>query len=337
MKAYRITPGAGLQSLERVELKSAPLAAREVRVRIRAVSLNYRDLMIATGSYPLPAGFSPIAASDGAGDVLEVGSAVRDFKVGDRVVTTFFQTWPSGERPANSGHLALGGAIDGVLAEEVVLSQHGLLPIPAHLDYLEAATLPVAAVTAWTSLFVAGRAQPGNTALLLGTGGVSIWALQVAKAAGLRTVITSSSDEKLERARGLGADETINYRTHPAWEQEVLRLTQGEGAHVTVEVGGAGTLARSVAATRAGGTIALVGVLTGVAADFNPFPLLFGAKSLTGILVGSREHQAQLQRLVETKQIRPVIDRVFSFAETPAAYAHLQSGQHFGKLVIAMG
>jgi len=268
--------------------------------------------------------------------VVEVGSGVRDFKPGDRVVSTFFQTWTSGERPPGMANRALGGAIDGVLAEEVVLSQEGILPIPEGLDYSEAATLPVAAVTAWTSLFVEGRAKPGDTALLLGTGGVSIWALQLAKAAGLRTVITSSSDEKLQRAHALGADVTINYRTHPAWEKEVLRLTRGEGAHVTVEVGGAGTLARSVEATRIGGTIALVGVLTGVAADFNPFPLLLGAKSLTGILVGSREHQTQLQRFVEVVGIKPVVDRVFGFADASAAYAHLQSGQHFGKLVIAL-
>ncbi|AKJ29090.1 zinc-dependent alcohol dehydrogenase family protein [Caldimonas brevitalea] len=335
MKAYRTGTGAEA-GLQWVDLAPRALGAHEVRVRMQAVSLNYRDVMVASGHYPVAVG-QPILASDGAGEVVEVGSEVSRFRVGDRVVTTFFQDWASGPQPARAELTALGAAIDGVLAEEVVLGEQGLLPVPAHFNARQAATLPVAGVTAWTSLFVHGGARPGDTVLLLGTGGVSIWALQLAKAAGLRVIITSSSDDKLAQARALGADRTVNYRRHPEWQDEVLKLTDGLGADLTVEVGGAGTLPRSIAATRVGGTIALVGVLTGMGESINPLPLLIGAKRLQGVLVGSREHQEQLQRFVATSGLAPVIDRVFPFAQAPEALAYLKSGQHFGKVLIEIG
>lgn len=336
MNAYRIAPGAGLPGLERLTEPTRPLAADEVRVRMRAVSLNFRDLMIAHGSYPLAPDARPIPGSDGAGEVIEVGAGVRSFAPGDKVVSVFYPDWAGGVRPPASIATALGGNVDGVLAREAVLPARALLPMPTGYDFAEAATLPVAAVTAWSALFEAGAARPGDTALLLGTGGVSIWGLQIAKAAGLRTVITSSSNEKLVRARSLGADITVNYREQPEWQHEVLRLTEGRGADVTLEVGGGGTLQRSVEATAVGGTVALIGVLTGVNAGFNPFPLLFGARRLAGILVGSRDDQAQLQRFLAATGIRPVIDRVFAFEALPEAYAYLQSGQHFGKVVVSL-
>ncbi|MCW7538441.1 NAD(P)-dependent alcohol dehydrogenase [Aquabacterium sp. A7-Y] len=336
MKAYRVVPGQDIAGLERVDLASGPLGPLEVRVRVRAVSLNYRDLMVVRGHYPVGSDRPMVPVSDGAGEVLEVGSAVQRFQPGDRVVTTFFQGWQAGERPAGVAQTALGGRIDGVLAEEVVLSENGLLPVPESLDFLQAATLPVAAVTAWTSLFVHGRARAGDSVLLLGTGGVSVWALQLAKAAGLHVLLTSSSDAKLARARTLGADELINYRDNPEWQDEVLRRTGGRGVDLVLEVGGAGTLERSVAATRDGGAVALIGVLAGLGRAFDPLPILFGGKRLEGVLVGNAEHQQQLQRFLTMTRIEPVIDRVFGFDEVPQAFACLASGGHFGKVVVRL-
>jgi NADPH:quinone reductase-like Zn-dependent oxidoreductase len=224
-----------------------------------------------------------------------------------------------------------------MLAEEVVMHEDALVAVPPHLDFTEAATLTCAGVTAWHALFVEGRVKPGNSVLLLGTGGVSIWALQLAKAAGLRTFITSSSDEKLKRARSLGADETINYRTVPEWHQEVLRFTGGRGVDLVVEVGGHGTLNRSVAATGTRGTVALVGGVEGFAAELDIMPLLVGAIRLTGIVVGSRAMFEDLNRFVAAARIRPVIDRVFEFGHAREALAYLSSGGHFGKVVINVG
>lgn len=336
MKAYRIVPGQDIAGLERVDIEARPLGPREVRVRMRAVSLNFRDLMLVRGWYPSGSNARPVPTSDGAGEVLEVGAAVRRFRPGDRVVTTFFQGWRSGERPAGVSQIALGAHLDGVLAEQVVLDEDGLLPQPATLDFQQAATVPVAGVTAWTALFHHGAARPGDTVLLLGTGGVSVWALQLAKAAGLRVVLTSSSDAKLARARSLGADELINYRDTPQWQDEVLRRTGGRGVDLVLEVGGAGTLDRSVAATRDGGRVALIGVLAGLGQGFDPMPLLLGGKRLEGVLVGSAEHQSELQRFVEQRGIEPVIDREFGFHEVPQAFAYLASGGHFGKVVVRL-
>lgn len=336
MKAYHVTPGKNLDGIVAIERAGAAPGPYEVRVRISTVSLNYRDLMVIRGSY-LGSDAKPLVpASDGAGVVLEVGSAVSRFKAGDRVATTFFTHWSEGRQTPDKSKYSFGGTVDGVLAEEIVVSEEALFAVPDHLDDAQAATLTCAGVTAWNSLFVEGRLPPGGSVLLLGTGGVSIWALQLAKAAGLRTIITSGSDAKLERARALGADVTINYRTSPEWHEDVLAATGGEGVDLVVEVGGTGTLRRSVAATRMGGTVAIVGGVSGFGGDIDPMTLIRGAKHVTGIYVGSRAMLDDLARFVAQHRIAPVVDRVFPFAQARDAYAYLDAGSHFGKVVIAL-
>jgi NADPH:quinone reductase-like Zn-dependent oxidoreductase len=337
MQAYRVLSGRNQEALEPVEHQASVPGTREVLIRVRAVSLNYRDVMIARGDYPVSTDHPPIAIADGAGEVVAVGAQVTRFKVGDRVAGTYFPDWIEGEpTPENTAHVP-GASIDGMLAEEVVMPEHFLVPIPPDLNFAEAATLPCAGVTAWNALFVEGRVKPGNTVLLLGTGGVSIWALQLAKAAGLQAIITSSSDAKLERARTLGADHTINYRTFPDWQNEVLRLTGGRGADLVIEVGGDGTLARSINCTRMGGTIAVVGGLNGFSTKLEIVPLLTGAKRLIGIFVGNRTMFEELNRFVAAARIKPVIDRIFPFDQAREAYACLKAGKHFGKIVIEVG
>ncbi|MFG0229127.1 NAD(P)-dependent alcohol dehydrogenase [Achromobacter sp. 413638] len=335
MQAYYVTGGKGIESLKRVTLESKALGPYDVRVRVHAVSLNFRDLMVADGIYLKGSGAPVIPASDMAGVVAAVGERVTRFRVGDRVMGAFMPDWVDGEPTPAKTALAPGAATDGVLAEEAVYAEHGLVATPAGLSDEEAATLPCAAVTAWNALFVGGRAQAGQTALLLGTGGVSIWGLQLAKAAGLRAIVTSSSNRKLEQARELGADVLINYRETPEWQVEALRQTDGDGAHVVVEVGGQGTLERSVAAVRMGGTVSMIGGVSGFGATpVAPLALIGGAKRLEGIFVGSRKMLEDLARFVSVAGIKPAIDRVFGFDEAPAAFAHLASGSHFGKVVI---
>lgn len=335
MQAYQITGGQGIGSLKRVALTLRELGPYEVRVRIKAVSLNFRDLMVARGDYLSTAADPVIPGSDAAGVVVAVGAGVTRYQTGDRVMGAFMPDWIDGEpTPVNTAR-APGAATDGVLASEVIFAEHGLVAIPDSLSDEQAATLPCAAVTAWNALFVAGRARAGQTALLLGTGGVSIWGLQLAKAAGLRAIITSSSADKLARARELGADGLVNYRDTPEWQDEVLRLTGGEGAHVVLEVGGEGTLTRSVAAARMGGAIGIIGGVSGFAATpVSPLALIAGNKRLEGIFVGSRKMLEDVVRVVDTSRIAPVIDRVYGFDDAPAAFEHLASGRHFGKIVI---
>lgn len=335
-QAWTIRRGAGLAGLVRGPRPLAAPTGTEVRVRIRAVALNHRDLMVARGSSG-DADRAFVPASDGAGEVVAVGPEVTDFRVGDRVVSVFFPDWSEGAATAANTARALGGSVDGVLAEEVVLPQQAWVAMPAHLDFAEAATLGCAGVTAWHALFGALPARPGDSLLLLGTGGVSVWALQLAKAAGLRVLVTSSDDRKLERARSLGADATINYRRRPQWEHEVLQLTDGRGVDRVLEVGGPDTLARSLASARVGGTLAIVGRLTGTApVEFDPVALFAGLKRMVGIMVGSRAMAVELGRFVAQQQIRPVIDRVFSFQQAPDAYAYLGAAGHFGKVVITV-
>jgi NADPH:quinone reductase-like Zn-dependent oxidoreductase len=337
MQAYRIFSGRNDDALERIERRPPQAAAHEVRIRVHAVSLNYRDLMIARGDYPVSSENPPIAVADGAGEVLAIGSGVTRFRVGDRVAGIYFPKWVDGEPTPEKLALVPGASMDGMLAEEVAVHEDYLVKVPSHLSFAEASTLPCAGVTAWNAVFVQGRVNPGDTVLLLGTGGVSIWALQLAKAAGLRTIITSSSDDKLGRARLLGADETINYRTQPEWQDEVLRLTQGRGADLVIEVGGHGTLNRSAAAVRMGGTIVLVGGVNGFAAELQIMPLLLGAKRLIGVGVGSRTMFDDLNRFVAAAGIRPAIDKVFAFDQAREAYAYLKAAGHFGKIVISVG
>jgi NADPH:quinone reductase-like Zn-dependent oxidoreductase len=335
MYAYHIVAGTGIAGLERVKLKAPSPGPGEVRIRVRAVALNYRDLMVANGNYIASAGKPVIPCSDAAGEVIETGPGVTRFQAGDRVLSSFFPRWIDGPpTPAKTAN-ALGGSIDGVLAEEVVLHEEALARIPSGLDFAEAATLTCAGVTAWNAMFLEGGIKAGDTVLLLGTGGVSTWALQLAKAAGVQAIITSSSDDKLARARELGAAATINYQATPEWQQEVLKLTGGRGADAVLEVGGQGTLARSIAAARMGGTIAVIGgVSGGFASELQLLHLIGGARRLAGVFVGSRSMLEQLARCVEANEIKPVVDREFPFEKAGEAYAWLQSGQHFGKVVI---
>ncbi len=330
MKAYQV----GTSGLQAVELPEPQVNWGEVLIRVHAVSLNYRDLMVAGGKYPglnLPL----IPLSDGAGEVMAIGEGVTSIQVGDRVAGIFFQDWLAGKLTRQKINSALGGAIDGMLAEYVVLNQAGVVRLPQHLSYAQGATLPCAAVTAWQALVQRGSLTAGETVLLLGTGGVSIFALQFAKLLGARVIITSSSDEKLAKAKALGANETINYRQYPDWEQEVYRLTQQEGVDQVVEVGGAGTLERSLRATAIGGRISLIGVLSGPG-EFNHAQILRKSIDVQGIYVGSREMFETMNRAIELHQLRPVVDKVFSLETVPDAYAYLASGNHFGKVVILL-
>lgn len=343
MKTYQLTEakGVGLDALRIADLPDAPLAPGEVRVAMRAWSLNYRDLGVPHGGYarndkivrnpPL------VPLSDGAGEVVEVGPGVSEFAPGDRVASCFFRDWVGGApREAVLGS-ALGGGLDGTLAEHVVLPERGWVRAPANLDFDEAACLPCAALTAWQALS-AGGVEAGQSVLALGTGGVSIFALQLAKAFGARVLITSRSDEKLERARALGADATINYEKAPEWGARVRELTGGVGVDQVVEVGGVGTLERSIESVRVGGTVSLIGVLTGVEGSFSSIAAILNAVTLRGIFVGSREMFEQMNRAIEVNEIHPVIDARFDFGDldsVKAAYEHLRSGAHFGKVVIA--
>ena len=337
MQRYEIHPGHPTQPLQAARFEPAPLGEREVAVAIKAVSLNYRDLLACRNTYfsPIPKGRVP--CSDGAGEVVAVGRQVSHLKVGDRVATLFFPHWQSGRADACSIAGARGAESDGALCERFVSDESGLIKLPDGIGYQAAATLPCAGLTAWHALFEAGQLKPGQTVLLLGTGGVSIFALQFAKAAGARVIITSSDDAKLARAKQLGADHGINYRSHPEWQEEVRRLTGGLGVDVVVEVGGPGTLERSLACVRTSGRIAYIGVLTGLAGQANPVMLIPTLASIHGIFVGNRAMFAGMLEAIVAHRIEPVVDRVFPFAEAPAALAHLESGRHFGKIVIQVG
>jgi NADPH:quinone reductase-like Zn-dependent oxidoreductase len=335
MKLYQLQNNSGLDALHLIERSEPKPEFGQIVVQVRATSLNYRDLIIAKGQnsaiqYPI------VPLSDGAGDVVAVGEGVTQVQVGDRIAGIFFQNWQAGEINKSIMKSALGGEIDGMLSEYVVLNQHGVVVLPDHLSYEEGATLPCAAVTAWHGLVAKGALKAGDTVLILGTGGVSVFALQFASLQGARTIVTSSSDTKLQQAKALGADELINYRNTPDWEAEVYRLTNGMGVDQVVEVGGAGTLEKSIKAVRYGGRISLIGVLTGFAGQINPQPILGKSITLQGIYVGSREMFEAMNRAIAQAQLKPAVDRVFPLSEARAAYDYLQSGSHFGKIVIRL-
>jgi NADPH:quinone reductase-like Zn-dependent oxidoreductase len=337
MLGYQILPGENIEGLRCVELPDRPLGTCEVRVRVHAVSLNYRDLMVASGDYLVTVDDPIIPCSDGAGEVIEVGHGVTRFKLGDRVAAAFFPEWRDGQTSQEKTRCSLGGNVDGMLAQQVLLDQDALVHIPDSSSYIDAATLPCAGVTAWNAIFVSSNhIKPGDTVLLLGTGGVSVLGLQMARAAGLRAIITSSSDEKLRRARDLGAQHTINYRQFPEWHEEVLRMTGGTGANVVLEVGGKGTVNRSIAAAGMGGTVAIIGGVSGFGGEVNPAALLAGAKRMVGIYVGSRSMLEDTMRFVDAAGIQPVVDRVFPFHQAREAYQYMLSGSHFGKVVVAV-
>jgi NADPH:quinone reductase-like Zn-dependent oxidoreductase len=335
-QAVRTTGGTSIDQLIFDSVEVPEPGAGEVLVAIKAVSLNYRDLAVVTGRYPRNAAEPTIIASDGAGQVIAVGDGVTAFRAGDRVAGSFFQKWIAGRYAREYGASALGGAIPGVLTQFRVFDQQGLVRIPEHFSYQEGATLPCAGLTAWNALVPTMHVQAGDTVLLLGTGGVSIFGLQFAQLHGARVIITSSSDEKLARAKALGADETINYNTTPEWDKEVLRLTAGRGVDMVLEVGGGETFTRSMSSVRASGQMAVIGVLSGVAGTIPVGLIGIQTLSVRGIFVGSVAMFEDMNRAIAAHQLRPVIGRVFPFEQSVDALRYLQSAQHFGKIVIAL-
>ena len=332
MQQYRIGTPGDLASI-RVEQADTPRPGPgQILVKMRAFSLNYRDLMVATGRYGGKPAIGRVPLSDGAGEVVEAGPQTSRFKAGDRVASCFFPNWIAGEIQPEYRPDALGGDVDGVLSEYRVADEAGFVALPDRLSFAEGATLPCAAVTAWNALFGHTPLQPGQTVLILGTGGVSVFALQLAHAAGARVIGTSSSDAKLDHAKQLGLAAGVNYRTHPDWEKQVLGLTDGRGVDQVIEVGGAGTLPKSIAAARLGGQVNLIGVLTG--GQIDPLTILWRTAIVRGVYVGSRAMFEAMNRAIDLHDIHPVIDREFGFDEARAAYEHLQGASHFGKVVI---
>ena len=332
MKAWQINRFS-LDALHSIELPDPQPGRGEVLVRWRAQSLNYRDLVIVQGTYlpNLPLPFTPL--SDAAGEVVVVGADVTAWKSGDRVIGHYIQSWLEGPPTPENTRFSLGAPLPGVLCEYSVLPTHGLVPLPDYLTFEEGATLPIAAVTAWNALFSYGDVAPGSTVLLEGTGGVSLFGLQLAHTAGLRTLVTSSSDEKLARTRALGADETINYRQTPHWSRRVRDLT-GDGVNLVLEVGGPATVMEALRSVKFGGRIALIGFLSGSALPLDAIEFIRSLATLHAVRVGSRAMFRDLLRALEQHQLRPQIDRVFPFSEAPAAFRHLLTGAHFGKVVM---
>jgi NADPH:quinone reductase-like Zn-dependent oxidoreductase len=341
MYAYPITR-FGVDHLERVQLPQLQIAPGKVLIKVHAVSLNYRDLMMVKGFYNPKMGLPRIPCSDGAGEVTAVGEGVNRVRVGDRVCGIFMQRWLDGPLTAEKSKGALGGDVDGMLAEYALLDQDGVVRFPEHLSYEEAATLPCAGVTAWNALHHAGEpgrpASPSETVVIQGTGGVSIFALQFAKLLGAKAIGTSSSEEKLRRAIALGLDAGCNYKERPEWSGWVAEMTGGRGADRIIEVGGAGTFGQSLRAARVAGMIAQIGVLSG-AATSEPLaltPILHKQLHVQGIYVGSRAMFEEMSAAIGKAGMHPVIDRVFDFDQVREAFLHMQSASHFGKIVIRM-
>ncbi len=335
MRAYQLPrAGAGIEALTRVELPEPKPLHRQVLVKVAACSLNFRDLSIARGTYRMPVRDNIVPLSDGAGEVVDVGPGVTRVKVGDNVAGCFFQRWPGGEPSRDVQASALGGSIDGMLREYAVLEEEGVVKIPQHLSVEEAATLPCAALTAWHALVRHAGLVAGQTVLLQGTGGVSVFALQLARAMGISAVITSSSDDKLSRAKALGAAHTVNYKSTPEWDKVAVEATHGRGVDHVVEVGGQGTLTRSFGAIRVGGKISMIGGLSGAATELNPSLILAKRANVQGISVGSTEMFESMNAAIAANGIKPLIDRVFGFDEVQSAYRHMAAGAHFGKIVI---
>lgn len=332
-RAFHLAASGGAFNLTQGSRQVTEPAAQQVLIRIGAASLNYRDLLTQQDSASNRDGLIPL--SDGAGTVVAVGSGVTRWQAGDRVSANFFPTWQGGPFSPVALATALGGGqTDGMLSEYVLADAASLVAIPEHLSLTEAATLPCAAVTAWHALFERGQLQPGATVLVQGTGGVALFGLQLATAHGAKVIVTSSSDAKLARARALGAWKTINYKTQPDWDAASLDLTEGKGVDHILELGGPDTYHKSIAAVASGGRIAQIGVLTGFASQPNILPLQFKNASIDGICVGSAQHFERLNQFLATHSIHPVIDKTFAFDDSPAAYLHLKSAAHFGKVVI---
>lgn len=336
MRAWQITSDGGVDALTLADVPLPEPGPGEVRIRMLANSINYRDLTTIEDPVSRGLPFPTVPNSDGAGEVTAIGSGVEDVSVGDLVTSCFFADWQAGPCSPAAMASALGGAKQGVLAEEVVLPAAGVQPAPAGWTAQQAATLPCAALTAWNALTRPGPVKAGETVLLLGTGGVSVFAQQFCRMMGARTIVTSSSDEKLTRMQDLaGPDcQAINYRTTPEWQNTVLEMTGGAGVDRVVEVGGPGTLERSIEATRVGGDIALIGVLTGGAGKVTPTSIMRKSIVMRGVYVGSRDMFREMNRAIELHRLTPVIDQTFAFDAAPKAYHAMRAAGHFGKLVI---
>ena len=334
MRAYEIKE-FGIDNLAVSERPKSEPKAGEIVVRFRAASLNYRDLMVVLGTYNPKMKLPAVPLSDGAGEVVELGDGVTKWAIGDRVMPIFAQRWYDGDSSEEKRRTSLGAGAqwDGVLREYGTFNEESVVRIPDHLSYEEASTLPCAAVTAWNALVVSGKLKAGESVLTLGTGGVSVFAAQFAKMFGARVVSTSGSDEKLERLRELGIYETVNYREREDWDAAVLEIVGKPGVDHVVEVGGSGTLDRSINAVRIGGHVAMIGALTG-AAGFNPTTVFMKAIRLQGIFTGSRQTFEDMNRAISVNKLKPVIDRVFEFDEVPEAFRHMETASHFGKIVI---
>jgi NADPH:quinone reductase-like Zn-dependent oxidoreductase len=336
-KQYRLVrAGEHGYQLQQLDAPVHMPGSHEVLVRVHAASLNRRDVFVMKGQYPVGQRESLVPLSDGAGEVVAVGPGVTRFKVGNRVAAIFFQRWLTGRPPADLPSSALGGGMDGMLTQYTTLSEEGLVALPKNLSYEEGATLPCAGVTAWNGLVTRGRMQAGDYVLLEGTGGVSMFGLKFAVAAGAKPIITSSTDEKLGRAKALGAFGTINYHTTPDWEKSVLALTGGVGVHEVLEVGGKDTLPRALASLAPGGHIALIGGLGGFGGTVPALTLLDRNESVSGIYVGSRENFEAMNAYIEAHDVKPVIDQVFDFKDAPAAYELMESDKFLGKIVIRL-
>jgi len=336
MKAWRIAK-FGIENLELADLPEPRPKAGEVLIRVHAVSLNFRDLMVVLGKYNPKMHLPRIPASDGAGEVIAVGEGVTRFRTGDRVAGIFMQNWIDGPADATKIRGALGGDIDGMLAQYVVLREDGAVNIPDALSWEEAATLPCAGVTAWNAVVHAGKVKAGDVVLIQGTGGVSIFALQFATMMGARVLGTSGSDDKLERARKLGLSAGVNYKSHLDWEKWAIEQTGGRGVDLVVEVGGAGTFSRSLRAVRIGGTVAQIGVLSQSNEPVEIPLLLHRQVNLRGIYVGSRAHFEEMNRAILLHRLKPMTDEVFSFDRFPDALRRMEAASHFGKIVISVG
>jgi NADPH:quinone reductase-like Zn-dependent oxidoreductase len=324
----------GLEHLTRVERPVIPPGRGEVLLRMRAAALNYRDLEIATGTFGTSYALPLVPLSDGVGDVVAVGDGVVALAIGDRVAPTFWGDWLAGDSGAASPGTVLGGPKDGVLAEYLTLPADRLVRVPDHLTDEEAATLPIAAVTAWHALITNGALTAGESVLILGTGGVSIFALQFAHRLGAYTIVTSSSDEKLTRARSLGASATVNYRRVPEWGEVVRELTDGRGVDHVVEVGGPGTFEQSLHAVRTGGQIHVIGYLGGTDGAINPLGIFRRRVRVWGTSVGSRASFEAMNRAIAVAELRPVVDRVFAWTDAADAFRYLATGAHVGKVVL---
>lgn len=334
MKAIQLTNGFGFEELTMTELDKPTPGRKEVLIRMRAASLNYRDIVVLSGLMPIEVKFPFIPLSDGAGEIVAIGQGVTRFQVGQRVAGNFQQRFIGGNPRPGVLEESLGGPLNGVAAEYVVLHEDGVVPIPDHLTYEEASTLPIAALTAWSMLIEYGGLQAGDTVLLQGTGGVSIFGLQFSLMAGARVIITSSNNEKLERAKALGAWQTINYSEVPDWDKAALELTGGVD-HV-LDVGGAATMGKSINALRTGGTVSMVGFLSGLTIpEYDVSSILHKAATVRGSQVGNRDHFEKMSRAIAHHRLHPVIDRVFPLDRIGEAFALLAEGkQYFGKIVV---